>query len=77
MAFGIEQVAGFAADMQCISSMWFRKIQGGTHKERLESFYGPQAHACETLTTCLPPDLVPLLMLCLLQSACVPPLAQI
>ncbi|GAQ92949.1 betaine lipid synthase [Klebsormidium nitens] len=45
MAFGMEQVAGFAADMQCISSMWFRKIQGGTHKERLESFYGPQAHA--------------------------------
>jgi hypothetical protein len=50
MGLGLQQVAGFAADMQCISSMWFRKIQGGTHKERLESFYGPQAHACKETT---------------------------
>lgn len=45
MVLGYKSAKGFAQDMQCLSSMWFKKIQGGTHKERLESFYGPQAHA--------------------------------
>eukprot|EP00897_Mesotaenium_endlicherianum_P008660 jgi/Mesen1/7822/ME000417S07135 len=45
MVLGYHTARGFAQDMQCLSSMWFKKINGGTHKERLESFYGPQAHA--------------------------------
>jgi len=31
-------------DVQVLRSIWFGKITGDTHKERLESFYGPQAH---------------------------------
>ncbi|GBG71329.1 hypothetical protein CBR_g8751 [Chara braunii] len=36
---------GIWFDMQVLSSIWFRRIKGDTHKERLESFYGPQAQA--------------------------------
>eukprot|EP00250_Pteridium_aquilinum_P015018 c22330_g1_i1 orf=364-1188(-) len=32
-------------DLQVLKSMWFAKISGSSHKERLESFYGPQADA--------------------------------
>lgn len=34
-------------DVQVLRSIWFGKITGDTHKERLESFYGPQAHVCK------------------------------
>lgn len=27
--------------------MWFSKLAGDTHKEHIECFYGPQAHACK------------------------------
>lgn len=45
MVLGIDALRGLAQDMQCLSSIWFKKINGGSHKERLESFYSPQAHA--------------------------------
>ena len=48
MVLGIQTVKGLAQDMSCLSSMWFKKIKGNSHKERLESFYGPQAQACKS-----------------------------
>lgn len=32
-------------DLQVLKSIWFAKISGSSHKERLESFYAPQADA--------------------------------
>lgn len=32
-------------DLTCLKSMWFNKVKGTDHAARLESFYGPQAHA--------------------------------
>ncbi|KAJ7531111.1 hypothetical protein O6H91_14G032700 [Diphasiastrum complanatum] len=32
-------------DMRCLSAMWFSKISGDTHKQRLEGFYSSQADA--------------------------------
>lgn len=34
-------------DMLCLKTMWFSKASGGSHKDRLESFYKPQAEACK------------------------------
>ena len=33
-------------DLQVLKSIWFNKVQGDDHAERLESFYGPQAAEC-------------------------------
>eukprot|EP00245_Coleochaete_scutata_P005726 TRINITY_DN1951_c0_g1_i1.p1 TRINITY_DN1951_c0_g1~~TRINITY_DN1951_c0_g1_i1.p1 ORF type:complete len:664 (-),score=144.25 TRINITY_DN1951_c0_g1_i1:680-2671(-) len=41
----MTNLKGIKEDMECLSAMWFKKIKGNSHKERLESFYGPQAHA--------------------------------
>ncbi|BBN01909.1 betaine lipid synthase [Marchantia polymorpha subsp. ruderalis] len=41
----MESVKGYYMDLQCLSSMWLKKINGGSHKERLEEFYRPQAEA--------------------------------
>lgn len=41
-------------DVQVLRSIWFGKITGDTHKERLESFYGPQAHVCKYFLASLP-----------------------
>ncbi|KAG0606777.1 hypothetical protein M758_9G166600 [Ceratodon purpureus] len=40
----MEVVKNLCNDAQVLKSIWFGKITGSTHKERLESFYGPQAH---------------------------------
>lgn len=40
----MEFVRNVCNDVQVLKSIWFGKITGSTHKERLESFYGPQAH---------------------------------
>eukprot|EP00850_Spirogloea_muscicola_P021425 SM000249S08236 [mRNA] locus=s249:17321:22871:+ [translate_table: standard] len=45
MVPGLRAARGLAEDLTCLSSMWLRNIGGATHKERLESFYGPQAAA--------------------------------
>ncbi|CAK9216840.1 unnamed protein product [Sphagnum jensenii] len=41
----MEYVRNVCSDIQVLRTMWFSKIAGDTHKERLECFYGPQAHA--------------------------------
>lgn len=38
-------LTGLVQDATCLSAMWFNSIKGKSHKERLESFYGPQAHS--------------------------------
>jgi hypothetical protein len=43
----MEIVRNLCNDVQVLKSIWFGKITGCTHKERLESFYGPQAHVCK------------------------------
>lgn len=36
------------SDLLVLKSIWFKKLADtDDHKERLEQFYGPQAHACE------------------------------
>ncbi|CAM6106075.1 unnamed protein product [Calypogeia fissa] len=45
MVFAMETVKGWSMDLQCLSSMWFKQIKGKSHKDRLEAFYSPQAHA--------------------------------
>lgn len=47
MVLAMDKIHGWSLDAQCLASMWLRGIQGKSHKERLEFFYGPQAHACE------------------------------
>jgi len=34
-------------DLTVLRHIWFTKAQGDDHASRLESFYGPQAKACE------------------------------
>lgn len=34
-------------DLLVLKSIWFNRVSGDDHAERLESFYGPQAAACE------------------------------
>ena len=36
-------------DLTVLKNIWFSKAGGGDHAARLESFYGPQAHACKSL----------------------------
>jgi hypothetical protein len=45
---------GVQDDLQVLRSIWFSKQKGGDHAARLESFYGPQAHACAHLPPCNP-----------------------
>lgn len=34
-------------DLTVLKNIWFKKLaKNSTHAERLEQFYGPQAHAC-------------------------------
>jgi hypothetical protein len=42
-----QLVRNVLSDLQVLKSIWFAKIQGESHKERLESFYAPQAEHCE------------------------------
>ena len=35
------------SDFTVLRHMWFSKASGGDDAARLESFYGPQAEACE------------------------------
>jgi betaine lipid synthase len=34
-------------DLTVLRHIWFSKARGSDHAARLESFYGPQAEACE------------------------------
>eukprot|EP00850_Spirogloea_muscicola_P022711 SM000308S11821 [mRNA] locus=s308:27954:29806:+ [translate_table: standard] len=41
----MELLRGLCDDLLVLKTMWYSKVSGDTHKARLESFYGPQAHA--------------------------------
>ncbi len=45
----METLKGVKQDLTVLKSMWFKKASGSDHAERLESFYGPQAAACELI----------------------------
>ena len=37
-------------DLIVLRNIWFNKAKGDDHAARLETFYGPQAEACERFT---------------------------
>ncbi|BBN19278.1 hypothetical protein MPTK1_8g09310 [Marchantia polymorpha subsp. ruderalis] len=41
----MDLVNNIVNDLQVLKTIWFSKISGDSHKERLENFYGPQADA--------------------------------
>jgi hypothetical protein len=43
----VDAVRGLSQDAQCLASILLRGNGGKSHKERLDFFYGPQAHACK------------------------------
>jgi hypothetical protein len=45
-------------DIQVLHTIWFSKITSDTHKECLDCFYGPQAHACKLFFYVLPTTLL-------------------
>ncbi len=42
----LKRLGSVKDDLVVLRSLWFQKVSGGDHAARLESFYGPQAHAC-------------------------------
>ena len=42
----LQSLKGVRQDLTVLKYIWFHKASGSDHAERLESFYGPQAHAC-------------------------------
>ncbi|GAB4820256.1 hypothetical protein N2152v2_007302 [Parachlorella kessleri] len=40
-----QKINDVRSDLTVLKNIWFKKLQDGDHKERLEAFYGPQAHA--------------------------------
>ena len=42
----LDGMKGVRQDLTVLKYIWFRKASGSDHAARLESFYGPQAHAC-------------------------------
>jgi hypothetical protein len=51
----LARISAVKDDLTVLKTMWFKKVSGGDHAQRLESFYSPQAHAC------MPPPPSPLL----------------
>lgn len=50
MVWAVDLVRGLSQDAQCLASILLRGNGGSkSHKERLDFFYGPQAHACESV----------------------------
>lgn len=43
----LRKIEGVKNDLIVLKSIWLNKASGQDHAARLESFYGPQAHACE------------------------------
>jgi betaine lipid synthase len=44
---GLPSMETLKNDLTVLRHLWFSKASGGDHASRLESFYGPQAEACE------------------------------
>ena len=51
----LQMLGSVKDDLQVLKSIWFTKQKGDDHAQRLENFYGAQAHAC---TVPLSPRLV-------------------
>lgn len=43
----LRKFEGVKDDLIVLKSIWLNKASGEDHASRLESFYGPQAHACK------------------------------
>jgi hypothetical protein len=44
-----KRVRDLHNDLTVLKNIWFKRLPAsGDHAARLESFYGPQAHACES-----------------------------
>eukprot|EP00193_Tetraselmis_chui_P003477 CAMPEP_0177768144 /NCGR_PEP_ID=MMETSP0491_2-20121128/9552_1 /TAXON_ID=63592 /ORGANISM="Tetraselmis chuii, Strain PLY429" /LENGTH=701 /DNA_ID=CAMNT_0019284907 /DNA_START=236 /DNA_END=2341 /DNA_ORIENTATION=+ len=41
----LARISAVKDDLTVLKTMWFKKVSGGDHAQRLESFYSPQAHA--------------------------------
>ena len=44
----LRKFGGVKDDLIVLKSIWLNKASGQDHASRLESFYGPQAHACKS-----------------------------
>lgn len=53
MVWPVDVVQGISQDVHCLASILLRGNGGKSHKERLDFFYAPQAHACEYQTRIL------------------------
>jgi betaine lipid synthase len=42
----LTNVSNIKDDLIVLRNIWFNKAKGDDHAARLETFYGPQAHAC-------------------------------
>lgn len=47
----LRKLGGVKDDLIVLKSIWLNKASGQDHASRLESFYGPQAHACKVDTS--------------------------
>ena len=45
----LKSMSSVKDDLLVLKHLWFSKASGADHAARLESFYGPQAAACELL----------------------------
>lgn len=43
----LKSLEEVASDLRTLKHLWFGSKKGSGHAQRLESFYGPQAAACE------------------------------
>lgn len=48
----LDSLKGVRQDLTVLKYIWFHKASGNDHAARLESFYGPQAHACTLSFIC-------------------------
>ncbi|KAH9565685.1 hypothetical protein CY35_04G089900 [Sphagnum magellanicum] len=64
MVWPIEKVKGWKQDADCLAAMWLRGVRGTSHKERLEFFYGPQAHAYDRFRASFLHGRMPMLASC-------------
>ena len=46
MEWTTKKFSGVVGDLQVLRNIWFKKLDGESHAERLENFYKNQAHAC-------------------------------
>lgn len=49
----VKQFAsGMASDISVLKSIWFKKLDGESHADRLDNFYKNQAEACKRGLMC-------------------------